>query len=97
MGADMTDDGYDFDGYIELNTQEMNRLNNGDKFLTVIRSAKTNNVCRYGYPGDILGAKESNSLRPKYNVKVVSNFLSKDKWIIVLARLHNSANEYLFL
>jgi len=85
----MTFDGYDFDGYIELNHQEMSRLKNGDQFLTVVRPANKKNVCTYGYPGDTLGATETGSMRPQYNVKMVSNFLANGQWIMVLARLTN--------
>ena len=86
----MTFDGYDFDGYIELDDQEMSRLKNGDNFLTVIRSANKKNICSYGFPGDRLGATETGSVRPQYNVKMVSNFLANGKWIMVLARLTNA-------
>lgn len=79
--------GEEFDGYIELNSKEMLRLKNGDKFLTIIRPATKSHICKYGFPGDTLGATESNSFRPQYNVKLVSRFLNKGKWILVLAKL----------
>lgn len=79
----------DFDGYIELNTHEMMRLKSGEKFLTVIRPATKNNITKCGSPGDTLGARETDSLSPQYNVKVVSNFLTNGQWITVLARLVN--------
>lgn len=85
----MTYDGYDFDGYIQLNYQEMSRLKNGEQFVTVIRPANKKNICAYGYPGDTLGATEKDSLRPQFNVKMVSTFLTNGQWIMVLARLTN--------
>jgi hypothetical protein len=83
----MTFDAYDFDGYIELDRQEIARLQNGEKFVTVIRPVNQNSNCVYGHPGDTLGATESGSLRPQYNLKVVSNFFANGKLILVLARL----------
>ena len=85
----MTYDSYDFDGYIELNHQEISRLRNGDQFLTVIRQANRSNICNYGYPGDTLGATETGGIQPQYNVKMLSIFLANGQLIMVLARMKN--------
>lgn len=86
----MTYIGDDFDGYIKLNANEMLKLKNGHKFLTVIRPTTKTHICLYGYPGDSLGATEKNSLHPQYNMKMVSRFLNNGKWIMVLARLSSN-------
>ena len=81
---------YDFDGYIQLDHQEMSRFKNGDAFVSVVRPATENSMAKYGYPGDTLGATEADSLRPEFNVRVVSNFVSNGKWITVLHRLKSA-------
>ena len=86
----MTHADCDFDGYIELNGQEMSRLNNGEKFLTVIRPAAPSNYIKYGCPGDTLGARETNNMRPQFNLKMVSNFFANDQWIMVFTRLNTA-------
>jgi len=85
----MTYQVYDFDGVIELERHEMKRLKKGDKFLTVIRPAKESGFPRYGYPGDTLGATETESKRPQYNLRMLSNFYTNGRWIMVFARLNN--------
>jgi hypothetical protein len=82
---------YDFDGYIQLDRQEMSRFKNGDDFVSVVRPATGNYMAKYGCPGDTLGATEADSLRPQFNVRVVSNFVSNGKWITVLHRLKTAA------
>ncbi len=80
----------DFDGYIELDGQEMSRLKNGEKFLTIIRPAKQSSPAKYGCPGDTLGARETNSMRPQFNLKMVSNFFANGQWIMVFSRLNTA-------
>jgi hypothetical protein len=85
----MTYDYFEFDGYIELDRKEMARLKNGEKFVTVIRPA-ANNISKYGAPGVTLGATETNSMRPQFNLKMVSSFFTNGEWIMVFARLKNA-------
>ena len=86
----MTYSNYGFDGYIELEDQEMSRLKGGDKFLTVVRPATQNSSVKYGSPGDTLGAREAESMRPQFNLRMVSNFFTNGKWIMVFSRLNTA-------
>ena len=85
----MTYTAYDFDGYIELDGQEMSRLKNGEKFVTVIRPAAQKSSCiKYGSPGDTVGARATDNMRPQFNLKMVSNFFANGQWIMVFSRLN---------
>jgi hypothetical protein len=79
---------YDFDGFIELDGQEMTRLKNGDQFLTVIRQATQNSHIRFGHPGDTLAAREVNNVRPQFNLRMISNFFANGQWIMIFSRLN---------
>lgn len=84
----MTYDEFQYSGHIELNKQELSRLENGAKFVSVVRPAK-GCACSIGHPGDVFWASEVNSLKPKYSLRVVSNFQNQNNWIVVMARLMN--------
>lgn len=82
----------DVDGYIKLEPREMSRLEAGENFVTVVRPATGSPLASYGYPGDTLGVREADSLRSPFNVRVVSNFVTEGKWIMVLHRLKVAAS-----
>ncbi|MCG6968362.1 MAG: hypothetical protein LJE85_01215 [Gammaproteobacteria bacterium] len=83
--------GYEVDGYIKLDREELSRLEDGHNFVTVVRPTPGNQWAKYGQPGDTLGAREADNLRPLFNLKVVANFVSNGNWITVLQRLKEVA------
>lgn len=78
-----------YDGHIGLKKSEMDRLDKGDRYLTIKRplSGPASTYCK---PGDLLWASGENSHKSKYSLRVISNFTNNDKSIVVAARLMNS-------
>ena len=81
-------DEFQYNGHIELNKKELSRLEQGSKFISVVRPTD-GNACTLGHPGDVFWASEKDSLKPKYSLRVISNFQNHDRWIVVMARLMN--------
>jgi hypothetical protein len=72
--------------YIDMNEEEITRLDKGDTFITLIRPAE-GNIAPYGTNGDVLWARPGYGAKSKYRLRIISALKRDDNWLIVMHRV----------
>jgi hypothetical protein len=81
-------------GSVNLEKAEIERLANGDDFLTLVRQVEGSG-CPLGQQGDIYWAREQDGKKTNYALKVISALMFRDKWFIVMNKMdltHSAVN-----
>lgn len=75
--------------FVELNAKEIEALEEGEEFVTLIRPAGTN-ICFFGDKENVYLVRKNQECRTRYALKSISALCYGGKWRILMSRLNFS-------
>ena len=73
-------------GFVDLDQSELERLANGDDFLTLVRRVEGSG-CPLGHQGDIFWVRGQDGKKTNFALRIVSALMFRDKWFIVMNKM----------